>query len=52
MGGRFDWNEDVEKLHEESLVDYCYICVACRGLVLLGVIGVFDFVLSIARLVN
>lgn len=51
MGGRFDWEEDVEKLHEESLVDYCYIKVACWGLVLLGVIGVFDFALSLIRLV-
>lgn len=51
MGGRFDWEEDVEKLHEESLVDYCYIKVACWGLVLLGVIGVFDFALSLIRLI-
>jgi hypothetical protein len=52
MGGRFDWKEDVEKLHGESLVDYCYIRVACWGLVLLGEIGVFDFVLSFARLMS
>ena len=51
MGGRFDWEEDVEKLHEESLVDSCYIKVACWGLVLLGVIGVFDFALSLIRLI-
>lgn len=51
MGGLNDWKEDVEKLRAESLVDYCYIRVACWGLVLLGVIGVFDFALSLARLV-
>lgn len=51
MGSLNNWKEDVEKLHEESLVDYCYIKVACWGLVLLGVIGVFDFALSLARLV-
>ncbi len=49
MGGRFDWKEDVEKLHGESLVDYCYIRVACWGIVLLGVFG---FVLSLAKLIN
>ena len=51
MGSLNNWKEDVEKLHEDSLVDYCYIKVACWGLVLLGVIGVFDFALSLARLV-